>query len=850
MPSRQASQRTHHTSQAASLESDWRIDRAISAFAQTYGSAPAIETAEGVLTYAELDARSNRLGRRLAAEGVRRGDIVVLACDCVEDFALGALAIMKLGAAYLAVDLRFPGRSRAALAASAARYAIVPRSLDTEVESLDIPMLHDAFAPEAIAGFDDAPLDEGVGSDDPAYLCYTSGTSGVPKGALIAHRGVFGLSAHADFSPLRGSSRIACCCTFAFDAIVFEVWSTLINGACIVSIDRAAISSPREIATTFAGLHIDCACLTTSLFNAVVTGDPSAFHGMKMLVGGGEPIDPTYVHKMFEAGAAPARLVNGYGPTEATVLALSHIISPQEAEAGCIPIGRTFSGRYVRILREDLTVAEPGEPGELHLGGPALALRYENAPEITAEKFIADPFSLEPGARLYRTGDLGRMREDGVVEFLGRVDDQVKVRGYRIEPAGVAALLRQIEGIDDALVLPRQVRFSTKEIVAFLKGPEPIPAASLKSKALALLPDYMMPAAFFWVDDFPLTANGKVDAKQLLGLTVSDEPASSAVDQGAQDPEESVQKLLSIWRRNTGRSDIGPDTPFDDIGDSLSLIGVIIDVEAELGVALSPFELDQPITIQGMARYVSDANVARAGNHTGFYISQPWNMKPIPTALGDAIAGDGGWRQLQFKGLTAPDAFSSIEHMAEVLERQLPEPRADHPITLVGHSFGGVLAYELARRLEARRYPIARIVLIDSFLVLKRNPLDFLWVSIVRACLLAVRAPGRLVGGARHRLRAAFAENKIEKIIASSIAASSHYRPGPVRSPLLLISCAGGVLNYASLKQYRLDSPWERLNGARLKRVSFACDHAEVIDDPVWVGKLAATISSFNVRPS
>ena len=833
----------------ATLTAEWRIDREFRKVAQEQGSAPAIELSNRALSYAEVDMLSSRLGRRLLKIGVRAGDLVALGCEDVAQFAIGALAIMKAGAAYVPIDLRFPsGRGRDALAASAVRYAIAPYSLDAWLGSLKIPTLVDAFDFDRFSDVDGSPLNLGGGCSDIAYLCYTSGTSGAPKGALIPHQGVFGLTVHEDFSALGLGKRVASCSTFAFDAITFEVWCSLLGGACIVAIDKAVLGAPRELAGAFRKLQIDGAFLTTSLFNAVVVHRSDAFGGLSLLVIGGEAIDPSYVRKLFEQGAAPARVVNGYGPTEATTFALTHVISPDDVTGQSVPIGRALPGRYFRILKDDLTTAAFEEPGELCLGGPALAAGYLNAPELTNEKFIKDPFATQDGARLYRTGDLCFVRCDGLVEYVGRLDDQVKIRGYRVEPLGVAALLRQIPEVEDAVVLSRPARFGTKEIVAFLRGASPLPDEVLRAEASRRMADYMVPMNFVWVEDFPLTLNGKIDAERLLAIATLPKLASCPVEDNATPLEALVRTLTPIWQKNTCRAEIEPDVPYDEVGDSFGLIGILLDVEAELGAALSPHEIEQPITVRNMARYLAGARVVENTEPSAFYISPPWIVRSAPTALADALAGEQHWAQLHLQGLASPETFRSVEHLAMLLQRQLPPPRDDCPITLAGHSFGGVLAYELARQLEARDYPIARVVLIDSHLCAIRRGWDRLRMLLMRASMMALSDPARLFLRANRIFQAAAGSPRpLDLIFDRSIAALQRYEPGSLQAPVLLVRCGPykESLDQPKFMTRRWFSPWEQLLTGLFETVSFNCTHSEIIEDPLWVSRLASAIRNF-----
>jgi pimeloyl-ACP methyl ester carboxylesterase len=424
------------------------------------------------------------------------------------------------------------------------------------------------------------------------------------------------------------------------------------------------------------------------------------------------------------------------------------------------------------------------------------------------------------------------MRDDGLCDYLGRIDEQVKVKGYRIEPKGVAALLRQIPGVEDVVVLPRSARFGTKEIVAFLRGNEPIPVHALRLEACAILPDYMMPAHFVWVDDFPVTSNGKIDAAKLLEQL----PAYNIIDfEGTPlDVEATLLSVLSIFRRCSRRGDVDADTPLHDLVDSLAMIGVLLDVEAELGVELSPLEIEQPITARNIALYLGRPRSANPDNHEVFFVTQPWNLTPIPGSFGGAMAGGRPWTQLNFRALNPFNTSSSVEEMVEVLQAQLPPPAVERPVFLIGHSIGGVLVFELARRLEAINYPVAGVVLLDSELVAKRNP-----IGVVKE----IATPKRLFRAIRKRLQK---KTNRDQVFGDALEILCRYEAGPLRAPLLNVQCL--LVQHSAV--YKVLRPWKKLAKGPFKHVILHCDHDQVIGDPVWVKQVAAAIAAFRSRLS
>jgi amino acid adenylation domain-containing protein len=821
----------------------WRIERAFDEGVRRWADEPAVEVDGRTITYAELNRRADRLAARLARCGIGSGEVVGVACDDVGQFALGTLAVLKTGAAYLSIDLRFPLQRAPAAVFKGAVTLIIGDS--PQLKAIASPAVVDDAFRAAEAGPDEPPPSKPQGaSSEPAYLCYTSGTTGVAKGAVIPHAGVRGLVVHPEFEALQPGARIACCSTFAFDAITFEVWGPLLTGGCVVQVPLEVVRSPAQLAEFLADERIDGSFLTTSLFNAVATHRPDAFGAMTTLIIGGEAAQAGYIQRVFESGRPPRRLLNGYGPTETTTFATSHIVTPADVASGAIPIGRAIVGREMHVLRRDGTLAAPGEEGELCISGEAVALGYLDAPELTAEKFVAHEALSAPGGRMYRTGDLCKALGDGVLHYLGRIDDQVKVKGYRIEPAGVAALLRQIEGVDDAVVIPREAAFGSKQLVAFLRGDGRLAEAELRAAAAGLMPDYMLPIAFVWVDGFPLNANGKLDAPALLAFL---DTRRGAADRASDEMEHG---LAEIWWQNGSRASFDLDTPFDQVCDSLAMMGVLLDIEAAFGRELPQSALKPPVTIRSMAAALRAPEPARTKPVHAFFLAQPWNMNIVPDAIGAALDASGAWLELRVPpAASSAAAYDCVEDMGAILEAQVLASSASGPYTLAGHSFGGVLAFEVARRLERRGERVERLVLLDSLIARRRSPLDAAWVRF-RQFLIQARANPRDAWArtTRHGRMALGREalNRAEQIRERCMEAMLNYVPEAIAAPALLIRCLryDTPLDRPENSLLGVTLPWAPFVGG-LEIVTLDCAHADLVRDAQWT---AATAD--HTRPS
>jgi amino acid adenylation domain-containing protein len=347
-------------------------------------------------------------------------------------------------------------------------------------------------------------------------VMYTSGSTGQPKGVVIPHRAVNRLVINNRYVAIGPGDCVAHCSNPAFDASTFEIWGALLNGARLVIVPRSIVLDPRRLTASLHEQGVTILFLTTALFNQHVAALPDAFAGFKYVLFGGEAASANAVREVLRKGA-PEHLLNLYGPTEATTFATYHRVESVPDEAMSLPIGRPVSNTPIYILDPRHRPVPVGETGEICIGGPGVALGYLNRSDLTAEKFIPDPFGVDSQARLYRTGDLGRWRTDGVIEFLGRVDLQVKIRGFRIEPREVEAHLAACKGVREASIVVREDAAGDRRLLAYVTAEEgaTLSAGALRLHMAARVAEHMIPAAYVILDKLPLNANGKVDREKL-----------------------------------------------------------------------------------------------------------------------------------------------------------------------------------------------------------------------------------------------------------------------------------------------------------------------------------------------
>lgn len=458
-----------------------------------------------VLNYQGLNRRANRLAHHLRTLGVGPNVLVGLCAERSLDMVVGLLGILKAGGAYVPLDPGYPS-DRLAFMIEDARVPILvtQQRLAACLSEVNARLVYlDALAEQPD---DDPPLS--LSLSDLAYVIYTSGSTGQPKGVQITHDSLLNLVYwHQRAFTVNAGDRATQFASPAFDATGWELWPYLTIGASVYLFGEDARVSPELCRDWLVQNGITITFLPTALAESVITLAWPATTALRLLLTGAD----TLHH--YPPATLPFTLVNNYGPTEATVVATSTPVAPLEQADAPPSIGCPIDNTQIYILDEQLQQTPVGVPGELHIGGLGLAKSYLNRPELTAEKFIAHPFSDEPGARLYKTGDLARWLPDGRIAFMGRLDHQIKIRGYRIEPGEIVALLDSLPAVQASVVIALEDTPGEKRLVAYVV---PVPCARLSASLLRdmlakRLPDYMIPAAFVQLETLPFTPNGKVD---------------------------------------------------------------------------------------------------------------------------------------------------------------------------------------------------------------------------------------------------------------------------------------------------------------------------------------------------
>ena len=541
----------------------------------------ALEFADVTLSYREVDRRSSRLANFLRLRGVGRGAVVAVCMERSADFVVALLGVIKAGAAYLPLDPSYPAdRLRFMFDDSNAIVLLTHRATASRLPDRQ-PILVDDEAFEAGRLSDDLVAADTT-ADDVVYVMYTSGSTGQPKGISIPHRAVVRLVRDTNYITIAASDRIGHASNTSFDALTFEVWGALLNGATLVEVPRETVLSSRALAAHVRNAGISVMFLTTALVNQMALEMPDGFASLRCLLLGGEACDPNLVRAIVEGGP-PGQLVNVYGPTESTTFATSFRIDDVAPGAATVPIGMPIANTCLYLLDSHMQLVPIGVIGEVYFGGDGLALEYRGRPELTADRFVPNPF--QPAARLYRTGDLARRLPDGNVVFVGRRDQQVKIRGFRIELGEIETALRSHADVGDALVVSPGAGID-KRLVAFVAS-QRVPAPTsleLRSYLQQRLPDYMIPGQIVVRNGLPLTANGKVNRRAL------DDAAAANVgldDDFVPAGTETEQRLARLWAAALGTDDVGIHSDFFALGGhSLLATRLVSTIRQEFDVTL------------------------------------------------------------------------------------------------------------------------------------------------------------------------------------------------------------------------------------------------------------------------
>jgi amino acid adenylation domain-containing protein len=823
--------------------------------------ATALVFEEQHLTYAELNARANQLAHHLRTLGVGPEVPVAIAMERSLDLVVGLLGILKAGGAYVPLDPRYPAERLAfMLADTHAPVLVTQQRLLGQLSAHAGRTLCVDRDWAVLATQPDSNPAPSATADNLAYVIYTSGSTGRPKGTLVTHHNIarlfaateerFGFDEHDVWTGFH---------SFAFDFSVWEIWGALIHGGKLVLVPYLVSRDPEEFHALLICERVTVLNQTPSAFRQLMMVGANENAGenlaLRVVILGGEPLDFQSLRPWFERhGDAKPQLFNMYGITETTVHVTCRPVASADLNAarGSL-IGEPIPDLQLLLLDRHLQPAPLGIPGEIFVGGPGVARGYLNRPELTAERFIANPFSTDPGSRLYRSGDLARRTSDNELEYLGRIDLQVKIRGFRIELGEVESVLKQHTAIRDAAVLAREDRPGDKRLVAYVvpaRGRSVI-ANELRGFLLSRLPDYMVPAAFVTLEALPLTANGKVDRNSLSVSDVKFEVAKQA----HVSPRNAVEvQLMRIWERILDVSPIGMQDNFFALGgDSLAAVRLIDRVEQLFGRQLPPDMLwYQEGTIESLARALVEdrgpplwsgpvpikATGKRRplfcphviGGHLFFYDNLARHMALDQPLYGLPARG--------LDGKAPPD--TRIEAMAAHCISGMKKVQPKGPYRIAGYCSGGAIAFEMARQLHGRGETVELLALCDSVapgfrpMELARTTWNFLRLKNVRPVQQRLYRFVLQNLGLSHK-------RKFRTVTEAHYWAHLSYRPRPYPGRAILFR---GSYTYDS---HNRSLGWARLATAGVDICIVPCGHAAMVKEPT-VRVLAERLETYLSR--
>jgi len=700
----------------------------------------AVVSEHGKLTYADLDRRANQLAHYLQESGVRRGDLVGLCIERSPEMLVSLLGILKTGAAYLPLDPSYP-LERLLLMLEDGKINVL-LTLDRHQETLPSHTARTVLIDkdwETIARGSADSFDTAATAEDLAYVMYTSGSTGKPKAVAVTHQSVLRLVKQTNYAKLGADEVFLQFAPLSFDASTFEIWGSLLNGGKLVLMPPGLVSLA-QLGETIKHYGVTTLWLTAGLFQQMVETELESLRGVRQLLAGGDALPVTHVEQVARE-LKDCQLINGYGPTENTTFTCCYPVQRGERFAGNVPIGFPISNTQVYILDTEFEPVPVGVVGELYAGGAGLAIGYLNDAALTAERFVPNPFSAAPGARLYRTGDYARFKADSSIEFIGRIDHQVKLRGHRIELTEIEAALKQHAAVHDAVVVMRRSVHGNKHLTAYIIANSDLTeakmAGELKSLLRQSLPDYMVPSYFLFLEEFPLSPNGKID-RRALPAPPETRPEMEEAHIAPRDDLET--RLARIWERVLEVQSVGVRDNFFDLGGhSLLAVRLFSEIEKELGQRLPLVSFFQGATIEYLAGLLRQG-VSSISWPTLVKIQTDGSKAPLicvsmpnVNALGyRSVARYLGNDQPVFglqaqypEDLEGEHSQAAVDSIATEYLEALRAVQPNGPYQFIGLCRGAHIAFEMARRLEREGQKIAFLGIIDTWVM--ENTYNYFW---------------------------------------------------------------------------------------------------------------------------
>ena len=815
--------------------SDYPRDKSIGAlFEEVAAKHPAriaLQLGDTQLSYAELLTRVRSLAVRIRAEGIGPGEPVGLCVERTFDMITGMLAILHCGGAFVPFDPSYPAeRLSFMFEDTQCRILLSQRTLKDALpaHTARVILLEDV---QQSAGSPSTP--QGTATS-PAYIMYTSGSTGTPKGVVVPHRAVVRLVREQNFLPFGPEQVFLQLSNISFDASTLEIWGALLNGATLV-LQPELRPTLQEIVETIEKHQVSVVWFTAGLFNLIVDQHLDRLKGVRHVLAGGDVLSVPHVRKALKV-LGPGVLINGYGPTENTTFTCCFAIDEDARIRNGVPIGKPLHNTSVQVLDEHLQPVPIGEPGELYTGGDGLSLGYWRRPELTNERFVRVPQA--SGEVLYRTGDLVRWSNDGAIEFIGRTDGQVKVRGFRIEPGEIETAISTHPQVLDRIVVARDERGSEKQLVAYVvpRGAEDLNAADadalaseLRSFLRAQLPEHMVPSAFVVLPALPLTANGKIDRTALP----PPKQRSSHFAAHYTAPRTIVEEMLcDVWSKLLAAERVGVHDNFFDLGGH-SLLGIqlLAAVEERTGTSISLKDFLSGPTVAGLAALIGEKDppkdrwtnltaIQGRGRRIPFFCVHGDEVNHfLPRHLGD----DQPYYGFAHQGEDGkPIRHTTVEGIATHFINEMRTVRPRGPYLLGGYSFGGIVAFEMARQLTEAGDQVPLLILFDTYAPFThraameedRKFLRPLKERVLRSSVSVLHALGRTLPAKLRHFH----------IIDTYDRATLAYRPTPYSGPVTVLR--------AEAAWGPEDKGWGELSSGTLSVRTIPGDHFTMVKEP------------------
>ena len=685
------------------------------------------------VSYAELNSRANQLAHYLRKRGIRPDVPVGICLESSPELAVALLAVMKAGGACLPLDPAYPKDrlqwmledSRAPLLLS--REGLVPELVSAQAERICMLSVRAALNQESIENPEPITVPENL-----AYVIYTSGSTGKPKGVMLTHGGLVNyISGAISLYDLTPNDRVLQFSSISFDIAIEEIFPTWSVGGTLVLRSGSFSVAGGEFLRFAREQKLTFVPLATSYWHELVhelsESGATLPESLRLVAVGGEKTQIEALETWRKLAGGRVRWMNAYGPTETCVIVTACEPSATEALPATLSIGRPLQNVKIYILDRNLQPVPVGVPGELHIGGPGVARGYLNQPELTAEKFVRDPFSSQADARLYKTGDLARYLDNGEIEFIGRRDYQVKIRGFRVELGEIETVLAKHAAVREALVLAREEGLNNKRLIGYVvpaKGASPN-AGELRAFLKKQLPDYMVPSDFVMLDEFPLTPNGKVDRN---ALAVPDLNSSRPAGGFVAPSDQTEATLAAIWEEILGRKPIGiRDNFFELGGHSLLAVRLMRRIEQSFRRKLPLTTLFEAPTIEQFAILLRQEDwrpsqsslvpIQPKGSRPPFFCVHGLGGTVLRFRdLAEHLGPDQPFYGVQAQGLDGERPFHTrVEEMATFYVKEIRQLQPEGPYYIGGYSLGGLIAFEMARQLLGEGQEVALLALFDAY---------------------------------------------------------------------------------------------------------------------------------------